>query len=324
MGILLFACEIPISVEYEVIEPQVVVDGLITNEPGPYEVKLTYSSAYTSGSDGNNIALSGALVTISDDTGAKEVLHETKQGIYLTREGFRGSVGRIYTLHITTAEGKMIESDPEEMLPIPEVDSIYYIFQQISSEKEQGHEVFVVVDDPVEDKNFYRWKWDGYYRFYMVSDFETIACFKHEFDINKISVVSDRDFNGNKIYFPVSFVPHFVNDFYLIHIHQYSLTESAYKFWNSLYEQSASVGSIFDSQPARIKGNLFYIDDTQEPVLGYFGVSAHSLGYQYMDFNAGIAPQYPRSYAFKPCDQHLNAFDYDLNDPRWPIGWGGW
>jgi len=320
----LIACEVPISVEYEVSEPKIVVDGLITDEPGPYEVKLSYSSAYTSGSDGNNIAVSGALVIISDDTGTEEVLREENPGLYLTDESFRGNIGRKYTLSIITAEGKMIESHPEEMLPVPEVDSIYYIFQQISSDKDQGHEVYVIVNDPGDEKNYYRWKWDGYYRFYMVNERSTNACFKHEFDINRISVVSDRDFDGNKIYFPVSFVKHFSNDYYLIHVHQYSITESAYKFWNALSEQSTNVGSIFDPQPARIKGNLFYIDDTEEPVYGYFGASAHELGYQYMNFNAGVAPQYPRSYDFKPCDQHLNSFDYDPYDPRWPIGWGGW
>lgn len=325
LGILFFmSCEVPISVEYEVIEPQIVVDGLITNEPGPYEVKLSYSSAYSDGTIGNNPPVSGALVIIRDDTGREEVLYEGRPGIYQTDPGFMGEVGRVYTLSIHTAEGKTIESLPEEMLPVPEVDSIYYIFYPISEIQKQGHEVYAVVDDPVDEKNYYRWKWDGFYRFYMVNDFETRVCFKHEFDINRISVISDRDFNGNKIYIPVSFVEHFSNDFYLIHIHQYSLTENAYKFWNALYDQSANVGSIFDPQPARIKGNLFYTDDTEAPVHGFFGASAHQLGYQYMDFNAGIRPQYPRTYEFKRCDQHLNSFVYDINDPRWPIGWEGW
>lgn len=321
--IFLLACEVPISVDYEVPEPQIVVDGLITNEPGPYEVKLTYSGAYTDGTEGNNPPVSGALLIIRDDAGREEVLLEGRPGIYKTDEGFIGEIGRTYTLSINTAEGRMIESEPEEMLPVPEIDSIYYIFKPISDIQKQGHEVYVVVDDPVEEKNYYRWKWDGYYTFFMVNDFETRVCFKHEFDINRISVISDRDFNGNKIYMPVSFVEHFSNDFYLIHIHQYSLTQNAYKFWDALHEQSANVGSIFDPQPARIKGNLFYIDDTEAPVHG-FGASAHQLGYQYMNFNAGIRPQYPRSYGFKRCDQHLNSFNYDINDPRWPIGWGGW
>jgi hypothetical protein len=182
----------------------------------------------------------------------------------------------------------------------------------------------VIIDDPASEHNFYRWKWDGYYVFYLVSEFQTITCFKHEFDISRISIESDRDFNGNKIYYPVAFIPHFSNDYYLIHIHQYSLTEEAYRFWDALKQQSTNVGSVFDPQSARIKGNLFYIDDTQEPVLGYFGASAHSFDYQYMNFNAGIAPQYPRNYEFKPCEEHANSFFYDPSDyTRWPIGWGG-
>ncbi|MGD9329579.1 MAG: DUF4249 domain-containing protein, partial [Cyclobacteriaceae bacterium] len=172
LGIMLFpSCEVPISVEYKVIEPQIVVDGLITNEPGPYEVKLSYSSAYSSGTDGNNPPVSGALVVIRDDTGREEVLYEGRPGIYQTNPGFTGEIGRVYTLSINTAEGKTIESQPEEMLPVPEVDSIYYIFYPISEIQKQGHEVYVVVDDPADEKNYYRWKWDGYYRFDMVNEF---------------------------------------------------------------------------------------------------------------------------------------------------------
>jgi hypothetical protein len=319
----ILACEVPISVDYEMTEPQIVVDGLITDQPGPYEIKLTYSGAYTPGADGNNPPVTGALVIIRDENGEEEVLTEDNPGLYLTGQDFIGQVGKKYTLSITTVEGKMIESYPEEMLPVPQVDSIYYTFHPIDIDQDQGHEISVVVNDPVEEKNYYRWKWDGYYLFYMVSEMVTLACFRHEFDINRISIISDRDFNGNKIYFPVTFVPHFSNDYYLIHIYQYSLTESAYKFWDLLNQQNSNVGSVFDPQPARIKGNLFYIDDTQEPVLGYFGASAVTFDYLYMNLNARVAPQYPRSYEFKPCHQHPNSFVYDPSHPTfWPIGWG--
>jgi hypothetical protein len=320
---ILYSCEVPIEVDYEVPVPQIVVDGLITDLPGPYEVILTYSGAYTSGSDGNNPPVTGAEVVISDDVGNIEFLREARPGRYLTSDFFKGNIGRVYTLSITTREGKTIESSPEEMLPVPPVDSIYYHFQYLSDPSKQGHNVYAVVNDPEDETNFYRWKWDGYYRFFMVTEMDVISCWRHEYDLNRITVVSDRDFNGNKIYHPVSFIPHFANDEYLIHIFQYSLTENAFKFWNTLSEQSSNVGSIFDPQPARVKGNLTYVDGTQEPVLGYFGASSVSTRHLFMNFKPGVSPEYPRTYAVKPCESYRDSFTYNPSDPSsWPEGWG--
>ena len=143
MGIFicLLACEVPIDVEYEVSVPQIVVDGLITDQPGPHEIILTYSGAYTSGSDGNNPPVSEAIITITDDLGNIEYLRETRPGRYKTSDFYLGTVGRTYVLSITTKEGNTIESYPEKMLPVPPVDSVYYHFQYLSNPNKQGHHI---------------------------------------------------------------------------------------------------------------------------------------------------------------------------------------
>ena len=61
----------------------VVVDGVITNEPGPYSVKL--SRTVQVGSILGALSISKAKITIFSNTGESEVLQETNlPGTYKT------------------------------------------------------------------------------------------------------------------------------------------------------------------------------------------------------------------------------------------------
>jgi len=320
---LFTSCETHIPIDYEVPDPAVVVDGLITDQPGPYEVRLSYTAAYAVNADGNNRPVTGAMVIIEDDAGNSELLSESTPGTYDTSpDGIRGMVGRSYVIRIELMDGREIESNPEELLPVPEIDSLYYEFQAVSPNQLQGHRVYAAIEDPGNEMNFYRWKWQGFYIFYMSSEIEVITCFQREFDINKINVNSDQYIDGNVFFQPIALIPHFANDYYLIQVFQQSLTGDAYDFWNQVNEQGTQVGSIFDPIPSRIRGNCYYTDDLDEPVYGYFGASAIFREELMMKFRPGVAPYYPREYGFHPCSYFPNAFPYHPSYPStWPEGW---
>jgi hypothetical protein len=52
--------------------------------------------------------------------------------------------------------------------------------------------------------------------------------------------------------------------------YQTSLTREAFDFWNQVRLTASQVGSIFDTPPAKIRGNLYNINDSDEMVHGYF------------------------------------------------------
>jgi len=52
--------------------------------------------------------------------------------------------------------------------------------------------------------------------------------------------------------------------------YQTSLTKDAYEYWRKVNILSNQVGSIFDTPPAKIKGNIFNPNDASEEALGYF------------------------------------------------------
>ena len=102
-----------------------VVEGLLTDQPGPNTVKL--SSSLPLGEASNAKPVTGCNVTITDDLGSTIYLGETEPGTYITYA--HGILGRTYTLHINKTIGTRVlnyESSPMEMKPVPKIDSIYY------------------------------------------------------------------------------------------------------------------------------------------------------------------------------------------------------
>jgi hypothetical protein len=52
--------------------------------------------------------------------------------------------------------------------------------------------------------------------------------------------------------------------------YQSALSDDAFEYWKKVNILANQVGSIFDTPPAKIKGNIFNLTNNQEEVLGYF------------------------------------------------------
>ena len=104
LSLFLFtACQKEIDLDLEDQSGNIVIEGNITNQPGPYFVKITRSVAFTQ--DNQYPAVTGATVIISDNTGQTETLQYAGNGKYMTSSAFVGASGRTYTLKIE-ADGK--------------------------------------------------------------------------------------------------------------------------------------------------------------------------------------------------------------------------
>ena len=68
----LVSCEKVIDVDLSSVEPQIVIDGTITDQPGPYTVKISKTGDYFN--PGAFPAVTGASVTISDNRGYRRNL----------------------------------------------------------------------------------------------------------------------------------------------------------------------------------------------------------------------------------------------------------
>jgi hypothetical protein len=145
---LFTACEKVLDIDLKDAEPRIVIEGNVTDQPGPYQVKLTKSVSF---SDPNVFpTVTGAQVTISDNAGNVETLTETEAGTYKTTN-LQGVPGRNYFLKVV-AEG-------QEYNAVSSMPAAIQI-QQITIEKFEFNTDEVVpkikFQDPAGVKNFYR------------------------------------------------------------------------------------------------------------------------------------------------------------------------
>src|SRR5262245_20256726 len=103
-GALLTACDVPVTLDLKQTPPRVVIEGLVTNQPGYQSVKVTWSADFYS--TGKTPRITDAVVTVTDDLGnVVDFVHNPggdpdSAGIYIPATSFTGVVGRTYTLSV--------------------------------------------------------------------------------------------------------------------------------------------------------------------------------------------------------------------------------
>jgi hypothetical protein len=127
--IIAAGCIEPVSVEKRTRIPPIIVDGMITDSPGPYVVKIFYGSALGT-TLRKQVPFTGANVSISDDAGNSEILVERSPGIYETSfNGIQGQIGGSYQLVFEKA-GKKYESEFQKLRAPGVIDKLYTSFEQ--------------------------------------------------------------------------------------------------------------------------------------------------------------------------------------------------
>jgi hypothetical protein len=157
--IIISGCQKVINVDLNEAEPQIVIEGLITDREGPYKVTISKSGSYFY--QPIFPAVSGAEVIITDNTGTTDTLKETKPGIYLTSKTL-GIPGRTYTLRVKsenkeyTGSSTLHSNVPVDSLILVKDLSTHFDFGGDPRDRERI-ELHCLFRDP-EEKNFYRIK----------------------------------------------------------------------------------------------------------------------------------------------------------------------
>lgn len=286
--IVLSGCIDPIKLEIDEGAGTLVVDGLITDQPGPYTIKVSRSINFDNSRQLRVYAVpeSGAILRITDNTGFSETLVERKPGEYETL-ALQGSVGKSYQLTIQTSNGESYVSGSETMYPAPPVERIEQEFKVydrlfISANgsprvtKMEGFYIYAVVNDPADAENFYRWQSDGIFEYFSITDFSHIKqCWAPLNRLEDKLILADDVFtNGQTMRQFVCVVPYDRPTMFLVKLRQQSLSREAYEFWQRSASQQTSTGSLFDPPPAPVYGNVRSEADPNVKALGYFGVSA--------------------------------------------------
>jgi len=273
-----------------------VVDGKITNEAGPYTVKLSNSSSL---SDPKYNPLSGAFVTISDNEGNSETLSEISPGTYQTSEtGIQGVIGRMYKLGVSTGD-KTYETAYEELLAPVGIESINYKEEthKVSETEEiyeSGYQFYISSEKATNNETYFYWEVEETYEHhasypieFMYSGSQEVLSDKYLYFycwtteiVHEIYTKSTKDLIEAKIN---ELSLHFISAEnektrlgYSVAAKQYCISEKAYVFHKSLGDMNSNNEGLYSSQPYQIRGNLVNIDNPQETALGYFLTAAVS------------------------------------------------
>lgn len=280
-----------------------VVEGLITDQPGANTIKLSKSLPLGTGNIPNPAG--GCVVTISDDIGNIFSLTETIAGTYTTDPSkFQGEIGRFYTLHIRTNFANTnlnYESYAMEMKHVPSIDSLYYekvILEERSGiNTQEGCQVYLNTYDPSNQCKFYRWEYSETWEFHIpyIAVPNRICWLSN--NSNVINIKNTSALNEARIdQYPLNFISNITDRLlikYSILVNQYSLNEVEFQYWEKLQNISAKVGGLYDIIPSSVPSNVYNLDDPNEKVLGYFSVSACSSKRIFIkDHFAGVVSPY--------------------------------
>jgi hypothetical protein len=285
-------------------EPTLVVAGQLTNEEGPFRVKLTTSVPVNAMCSPEPVT--DADVLINDDQGNSFRLYSTGNGWYETEDkSLKGIPGNTYTLKIVTKDGTQYTSSPVLMQEVPEIDSLY--FEEVKKIRFEGGHTYedtwlnILLDthDPENKIKYWHYEFeetwevkmltenvlvrhsfpgDPYYATYenVIVDDEKITCWV---TMPSYSILITTTVNSpvNEIKrFPVQSLGPGEDKLhirYSILVKQTSVNLELYDFWKQLMDVNENIGSIYDKIPAQAYGNISCVNGNSR-VLGYFSASS--------------------------------------------------
>jgi hypothetical protein len=287
----------------------IVIDGFISDEPGPYEIKIAKAFDIES-KQSLKVPISVKRLIISDNVGNSEALVETQSGNYRTNPtGIRGTIGRSYKLIVELLDGRIYESKPDTLLSSGTVDDVYQVFK---SEKDKdgatnyGFDVFFNSSGGEKENFHFLWQFEGTFQVdtnpelytepcgesrcpkpracssYIVNNFGALeyvklceCCTCWAKILNDVPIVSDNQLVSDGKFRDVKagYVP--VNQWtflYKVHvaIKQMSLSPQAFAFWKAVKAQKDAATSLFQPVTGKVPNNFIQISGNPSAIEGIF------------------------------------------------------
>ena len=297
--LFLLSCREEFSLEPNLNNDILVVNGGIDNGLPPYTVKLSRSS---DAANPKFIPVTGAILQIIDQDKNSEELVETSAGIYKSSEdGLKGKTGNKYKLYIMLPDGNEYETSYQTILKTTEIDTVYYDKKtEINDEFPTGlpgYSFFVNTKEAENAESYFLWKMTETYQYendyeltyymdswgrkiYDTSRFDSLkVCWKTT-NVKNFSTAATKNLSVPVIKRKQL---HFVGTdtkkltvLYSLLLKQYTINKSAYNFWSAVEDLLSDDNFLIGNQPYNLQGNVRNINDKNELVYGYFTVASVS------------------------------------------------
>jgi len=253
---LLMSCQETVILDIESSEPQVVIEGLITNSDLNF-IKVTKSRSFYDTGEAEKVTNATVVVSVN----AEDIVfihnpgnNPQLEGVYLPPMGFSPVVGNTYSMSVIV-NGEEYEAE-ETLLPVTTIDSLTVRLDEdemLKTDVEgRFYEVIFYAKEPQDRVDHYLFK---YYRNDSIvrDHFEDIY-------------VSEDKFLGEEIDdLPIAGY-YAIGD--TVRVEMYSLTRESYVFYSDVFNLINGDGGMFSPPPANPRNNI------SNDGLGYFQVSA--------------------------------------------------
>jgi hypothetical protein len=334
-------------------EDILVVEGSISNDSGPFTVKLTKSLPFNT--DTNVVKnVTNAKVSIEDDAGIFYPLQEKKHGIYVTQKGqVIGTIGKSYRLNITTLDNLTYLSSFRKILPPPDSVRLYAEIEEETQQKpninggnsyvtSKGISLYVDVTNSIAEKKYYKFEvntveesshldWrsgrpstanplarpiDVYC--WVTGNLTPIPNVEISTIHNSESIIKKHDL-GFLSPDPTPVCALCDPNYYYGWISNLSVStiqEESYTFYQEIADQLNAKNSIFDPIASQLAGNIKCISDSTKKAGGYFdAVSTKTFNYIFR-YNLGDVSI--RSNKIPPVRENIQS---DCKDDTVPDFW---
>ncbi|MGV3538869.1 MAG: DUF4249 domain-containing protein [Rufibacter sp.] len=243
--LLLSSCEEVITYDLPEGAPKVVIEGLVTDQPGPYTVRVSTSKGYLS--QGGTTGIENAVVTISDNEGFSETLSSKSNGIYQTNL-LQGKRGNTYYLKVQLNGQEYTSSSL--LRPVNPIDSLLFRLPRIIDVPDEYLGTFYFRDPPGKG-DFYK------FNLYINGEKE-----------KEVITINDDLYDGN---YGDPEIGIGLKEGDIMKIEMLSLTRTSFDFFNVLSKMQYYTGGPFDAPPANVPSNI------TNGAIGHFGASAVSV-----------------------------------------------
>ncbi len=290
---VIVSCVEPVDFESIGFDDLLVVDAMITDEPGIQTVIL--SRTHPLGSD-TTVYEWGASVYMQDLSGRRVDFLQNNSGFYQTASDFAVIPGEKWQLFITTSDERNYISEIAEVIPTPAIDSLYAEFIPSSSSINNlgGNFTFYIDAHQTNNTEYMRWTWNRTFELSVANPSRWLWTGGNNYEIRELGGVNDSiqveicwrteildkimtrkliDPGEGVVRLPMT---SFHSDSklmlrgYSMEVKQYALSEASFNYWNEIGNSIQGQGGISAIQVGTIRGNIRSVDNPDEIVLGYF------------------------------------------------------
>lgn len=276
----------------------IIVDALLTNQDTRHSVTINRANSLD---ESNQFApITNGNVFVEDSNGQIFDFKHSANGKYTSVNSFAGIVGNAYRL-VIEIDGQQYESTFEELRPEVEISKINASSALQSMKSETGEvsnelrvRVSVNLNFPADQEVYYRFDWNSTHIARTLNQGSAICwnergisspenlevssiCFVSEESSSFLKLFTSKGLQGTSIdtvtIYSIDPSKRFQTK-YSPEITLFNITETAYDFWKAVENQVSNTGSLFDSPPGSIDGNIRSTDSGDERVIGIFEVAS--------------------------------------------------